>query len=318
MSGRHSDMFAFAYDANNNRYPVVTQYAYSSGCGCYHYMVQVKDQLFDVETYIEDEQPKTTGTYLPFLYPNDFESYFSDSSTEAMKTILHEAELDGINIDHFLLIEVKSVNAGPYSATCCRISREEIISREYDLCENELAYSCNGDNEIEAIVSTLIGKVEADGSYWSTEQTRYHKYAETVTYALTSDNYVYVVFKEASYTDDDGNYLYRASFGNKCHQVFECAYNEFPEEDDYEIPYAFVIDYESYFSAAPTNTIKALLDEANLADRTFTCFVMIDINENSDGTISAIRHFISASGTEVREFDIDKMDDGAELLFDVI
>ena len=318
MSGRYSDMFAFAYDANNNRYPVVTQYAYSSGCGCYHYMVQVKDQLFDVETYIEDEQPKTTGTYLPFLYPNDFESYFSDSSTEAMKTILHEAELDGINIDHFLLIEVKSVNAGPYSATCCRISQEEIISREYDLCENELAYSCNGDNEIEAIVSTLIGKVEADGSYWSTEQTRYHKYAETVTYALTSDNYVYVVFKEASYTDDDGNHLYRASFGNKCHQVFECAYNEFPEEDDYEIPYAFVIDYESYFSPDPSGAIKTLLAAANLADVNIKCFVMVDTNRNQDGIITAIRHRISSESTEVRECSIENFDDNIELVLKAI
>lgn len=314
MSTRYTETVLFAYDTDNNRHLVATEYFYSGAC-YYSKRIEVKDHFYEIQDFV-GERTNTSGTYIPQITTNHCESYFSDKPDEAIRILLRESELDGININHFLLIEVESVNAGPCFATCSRISRNGFTYREYDLCENHLACSVDANDEIDAVIQTLISKAEKEEAYWHGEQPIMHKFADCVTYGLATDNNVYVVFRESSGIDDSDHSFYRAMLSNKCFLL--CDYDEFPEEDKLPFPYAYVSDYESYFSDTPTSTIKALLDEAKLADRTFTCFVMIDINENSDGTISAIRHFISASGTEVREFNIEKMDDGAELLCDVI
>ena len=314
MSSRYTDTVLFAYDTDNNRHLVATEYFYAGAC-YYSKRIEVKDRFYEIEDFV-GEETNTSGTYLPQIGSNHCESYFSDAPDEAIHILLRESELDGITINHFLLISVDSVNAGPYFATCSRIACEGITYREYDLCENSLAYPVDANDEIDAVIQALISKAEKEEAYWHGEQPIMHKFAECVTYGLATDNTVYDVFRESSSIDDKDRRFYRAMLSNKCFLLSN--YDELPEEVQFPFSYAYVSDYESYFSDAPTSTIKALLDEAKLADRTFTCFVMIDMNENSDGTISAIRHFISASGTDVQEFGIEKMDDGVELLFEVI
>lgn len=314
MSTRYTDTVLFAYDTDNNRHLVATEYFYSGAC-YYSNRIEVKDRFYEIEDFV-GEETMTSGTYLPKIDPNHCESYFSNTPDEAICILLRESGLDGIAINHFLLISVDSVNAGPCFATCSRISCDGTTYREYDLCEHSLVYAVDAENEVEAVFSALINKAEKEEAYWQGEQPIMHKFADCVTYGLATDNNVYVVFRESSSIDDKDHLFYRAMLSNKC--LLLCNYDEMPDEDELPFSHACVSDYESYFSDAPTSTIDALLVEANLADKKFTCFVMIDMNKNPDGTNSAIRHFISASGTEVREFDIDKMDDGAELLFDVI
>ena len=89
------------------------------------------------------------------------------------------------------MIEVESVNAGPYFATCSHISCDGIIYREYDLCQGALAYEVEGDNEVEAVIKALINKAEKQDSYWNSEQPQTRKYAETITFGMSDDNNLY-------------------------------------------------------------------------------------------------------------------------------
>ena len=314
MSGRYSDTVLFAYDTDNNRHLVATEHSYSDGCGYYMTRVTANDKFYEISECVGDEGAEIFGTYLPRIRQNLCKSYFSDTPNESIRILLRVSELDGIAIDHFLLIHVDSVNTGPYFATYSRISCNEIISREYDLCKGELSYEIEDNNEVDAVIEALID--EAEENYQNGERLKPRKFADSVTYGLTADHHLYVVFRESSYINDCGHRSYRAMLGNKC--FLACDYNDFPEEDDLTFLYAYVSDYESYFSDAPTSAIKVLLDESNLADKNFTCFVIVDMNENSDGTITAIRHCISSTGVDVREYNIENFDGNIELVLDVI
>lgn len=156
MSGRYSDTVVFAYDTDNNRHLVATEHSYSDGCGYYMTRVTASDKFYEISECVGDEGAEIFGTYLPRIRQNLCKSYFSDTPNESIRILLRESELDGISIDHFLLISVDSVNAGPCFATCSWISSNEIISRKYDLCKGELAYEIESDNEVEAVIEALI------------------------------------------------------------------------------------------------------------------------------------------------------------------
>lgn len=155
MSGRYSDIVLLAYDTDNNRHLVATEHSYSDGCGYYMTRVTASDKFYEISECVGDEGAEIFGTYLPRIRQNLCKSYFSDTPNESIHILLRESELDGISIDHFLLIRVDSVNAGPYFATYNRISSNEIVSREYDLCENPLAYNVNAQNEVMAVIEAL-------------------------------------------------------------------------------------------------------------------------------------------------------------------
>lgn len=306
MSAKYTDTILFAYDADHNRHVVATEYFYAGAC-YYSKRIEVKDLFYEIEDFV-GEDTKTSGTYLPQINLNHCESYFSDMPDEAMRILLRESELDGINIDHFLLISVDSVNSGPYFATCSRISCDGIISREYDLCENPLVCTADANDEVDAVIQALIGKAEKEDSYWNSEQPQTRKYAETITCGMSDDNNLYLVFRESSHIDESGNRSYRAMLSNICFLLHD--YTELPEDDELPFPYAYVADYESYFSTAPSNTIEALLLQAKLADKRFTCFVMVDMNTNSDGNIDAVCHVISPEKTDVHEYSVKDFDEG--------
>lgn len=156
MSGRYSDIVLFAYDTDNNRHLIATEHSYSDGCGYYMTRVTASDKFYEISECVGDEGTEIFGTYLPRIRQNLCKSYFFDTPNESIRILLRESELDGISIDRFLLIRVDSVNAGPYFATYTRVSSNEIVSREYDLCENALAYNVDAKNEIEAVIEALI------------------------------------------------------------------------------------------------------------------------------------------------------------------
>ena len=158
MSGRYSDTVLFAYDTDNNRHLVATEHSYSDGCGYYMTRVTANDKFYEISECVGDEGAEIFGTYLPRIRQNLCKSYFSDTPNESIRILLRESELDGISIDHFLLIRVDSVNAGPHFATYTRVSSYEIVSREYDLCENALAYNVDAQNEIEAVIEALTSQ----------------------------------------------------------------------------------------------------------------------------------------------------------------
>lgn len=156
MSGRYSDTVLFAYDTDNNRHLVATEHSYSDGCGYYRTRVDAKDKFYEISECAGNGGAEIQGTYLPRIRQNLCKSYFSDTHNESIRILLRESELDSTAIDHFLLIHVDSVNAVAYFATYSRISCNEIISREYDLCKGEFAYEIEGDNEVEAVIEALI------------------------------------------------------------------------------------------------------------------------------------------------------------------
>lgn len=120
--------------------------------GVYHDTIQIKEKLYDIEG--GDDYFETKGTYLPFAHVNDYTSYFTSTPTETLQTILREAELTDIKISCFLILETRSVNAGPYSATCYRITEEGASEYEYDFRKEDLG------NDLDAIFNTLLAKHE--------------------------------------------------------------------------------------------------------------------------------------------------------------
>lgn len=156
MSGRYTDKVLLAYDTDGNRYWVATEYSYSDGCGYYRTQVCANNKFYEISECVGDDGAEISGTYLPRIRQNLCKSYFSDTPNEPIHILLRVCELDGIAIDHFLLIHVDSVNAGPYFATYSRISSNEIISREYDLCKGELSYEIEDNNDIDAVIDAVI------------------------------------------------------------------------------------------------------------------------------------------------------------------
>ncbi len=134
MSGRYTNVCTFAYDASGDRHLVTQEYSYSGGCGEYHHRIDIQDKFYRINGDIEDVT--TTGTYLPFTYVQDCQSYFAQSPTETIQTVLREAELTGIEITSFLMIVLLSVNAGVYEAFGYRVSPEGVSDIQFDIKED--------------------------------------------------------------------------------------------------------------------------------------------------------------------------------------
>ena len=98
MSTRYTDTVLFAYDTDNNRHLVTTEYFYSGAC-YYSKRIEVKDRFYEIQDFV-GERTNTSGTYIQQIAPNHCESYFSDKPDEAIRILLRESELDGININH--------------------------------------------------------------------------------------------------------------------------------------------------------------------------------------------------------------------------
>jgi hypothetical protein len=132
LSARCTFKDIFAYDASGNRYLVTQEYFYAND-GRYHERVDIKDKFYDLTSYAADEKRDTVGTYLPYTYPIDCKSYFTQAPTKTIQTVLSEAELTGIEITSFLLIMLRGDNTDLYEAVGCRITPEGVTDIEFDI-----------------------------------------------------------------------------------------------------------------------------------------------------------------------------------------
>ena len=152
MSNRYYDTAVFACDENHQMHPVVSEYFCNSGSGYYHHTISTNEKVYVIFESVYDECPtEVLGSYLPHTSIADLCSYF-DVPTENMQTILHEATLDDLQIVNFVMVDVESVSAGAYQATCHHISREGIIADEYYLLEGDFG------NETDEIIANLLSK----------------------------------------------------------------------------------------------------------------------------------------------------------------
>lgn len=151
MSEKHCDTVVFAYDKTGVRY-LVTQEYFRSG-GSYYASVSIRDKFYEIDG--EGEDCITSGTPLPMVSLNDYGSYFYQP-TAAVQKVLEEAGLADLEIDHFFMVQVHSLNTGPYRAEGFQIYKGWAFPFSRDLSKRKV------DNDLVTIVSELLQKYEHD------------------------------------------------------------------------------------------------------------------------------------------------------------
>lgn len=160
MEELYSFYVTYAYDVNGNRHLVSKENIFSDRCGYFHARLDVRDTFYEVIDDIRNDCLEKKGTTLPLIGNRDYKSYFTSLPTQGLQTILQLAGLHDLVIAYFLVVRVDKAEGKPCYAESFRISKNMVVSCDYDLCEKELEYSSDNSNEIEAIMDALVSQNE--------------------------------------------------------------------------------------------------------------------------------------------------------------
>ena len=139
------------------------------------------------------------------------------------------------------------------------------------------------------------------------------RYTDIVTFAYDREGKRYLVSREYFYAGG-GSYRSRVDVGDEFYQVEDCVLcdeDSAKTEEGTYLPRLIGQDCQSYFSAAPTESIKFILRKAGLDCIAIARFLQMEIESVNAGPYIAVCERIEKDGVHTREYDLCREMPGA-------
>ena len=162
MSNRYSDNFIYAVDNLNQIHLVEYYYLASMGCA-YHSLTCVNNKTYSVfesaeaddEGYV-DMCTEKEGSFLPCIWVDDCCSFFSNRTSNNMKKVIEEAELEKTNIVKLICLDFNSTCKSIYAATGWIITKDGKCSVDSAFFEKVISTDADVEKVADNIVHQLI------------------------------------------------------------------------------------------------------------------------------------------------------------------
>ncbi len=158
MSNRYNDNFIYAVDNRNQIHLVEYYYLASLGCA-YHSLTCVNNKTYSVfESADADDEGRVDmctekeGDFLPCIWVDDCCSFFSSRTSNNMKKVIEEAELEKTDIVKLICLDFNSISRSIYSAAGW------IITKDGKSCVDSAIFEkvFSTDADVEKIADNIV------------------------------------------------------------------------------------------------------------------------------------------------------------------
>ena len=133
MSSRAHEILIDAVDTDGIRYPLFVEYSRYDGAS--YTFRQIGNQKCEMLDTWDDYEVK--GPYLPRVGEEDLCSFFNEEKTEAMDTIIIEADFPMWKTFEFEIVGLDYISGTPYEGYHKSVTPKGIISHDYNLLNVE-------------------------------------------------------------------------------------------------------------------------------------------------------------------------------------
>lgn len=131
MSIRYQHMLVCAMDSRGERSCIYTCYDHAGG-GEYTELINVGDGAYKLRHYPMEDLTEETGEKLPRLEPEDLQSYFTQTPTEAMRQVLEKTQGVERTFVRLVMVVQHGVTHGVYEAESICVTGQGMERRTYD------------------------------------------------------------------------------------------------------------------------------------------------------------------------------------------